>query len=128
MVNALLLGMKPTPKQAISLPRHPFEAFNLALELIRGLRPVLAKIRRGDKKLAGQIEEAANSIGLNLCEGRRRTGRDKKHFWRIAASSADEVRGGLYLAEAWGHVAPSEVLDSITHADSILAITWKLTN
>ena len=80
------------------MPKHPFEAFEVALALIRSLRPVLSKLRQHDKKLADQIENAANSVGLNLCEGRRRTGRDKLHFWRLAGSSADEVRGGLFLA------------------------------
>lgn len=110
------------------MPKHPFQAFEVSLALIRSLRSVLAKLRQRDKKLAEQLENAANSIGLNLCEGRRRTGRDKLHFWRLAGSSADEVRGGLYLAEAWGHVAAHQLLESLDHVDSLLAITWKLTH
>ena len=110
------------------MPKHPFHAFELALALIRSLRPVLTRLRQHDKKLSEQIETAANSIGLNLCEGRRRTGRDKLHFWRLAGSSADEVRGALYLAEAWGHVEANDLVESLAHLDSLLAITWKLTH
>ena len=110
------------------MPKHPFLAFELALQLIRGLPPVLAKVRQRDKKLADQLENAANSIGLNLCEGRRRIGRDKLHFWRIAGSSAEEVRGGLHLAEAWGHIEAEDVIASLGILDRILAITWTLTH
>ena len=120
--------MKTTQKEAVSMPAHPFEAFGVALCLIRSLRPVLATIRQHDKKLAAQLENAANSVGLNLCEGRRRTGGDRLHFWRIAGGSADEVRAGLYLAEAWGHVDAAAVLPCLAHTDSLLAITWKLTH
>ena len=110
------------------MPKHPFEAFNVALALIRSLRPVLAKLRSRDKKLAQQIEDAANSVGLNLCEGRRRVGRDRLHFWRLAGGSADEVRGGLYIAEAWGHICAEEVVPSLALNDHLLALTWKLTH
>ena len=110
------------------MPQHPFHAFGLTLALIRTLPPVLAAIRRHDKKLATQIEEAANSIGLNLCEGRRRIGRDRLYLWRVAASSADEVKGGLYLAEAWGHISVEELAPSLEALDPVLAVTWKLTH
>ena len=110
------------------MPKHPFQAFELALTLIRSLRPVIATIRQHDKKLADQLKDAANSIGLNLCEGRRRTGRDRLHFWRLAGSSADEVLGGLYMAEAWGHVAADSLVETLAHLDKLLAVTWTLTH
>lgn len=110
------------------LPKHPFEAFNIALALIRSLRPLLAQIRQHDKKLASQMEDAANSIGLNLCEGRQRIGRDRLHFWRIAGGSTDEVRAGLYMSEAWGHVASENLAQALELTDRLIAITWKLTH
>ena len=110
------------------MPKHPFQAFELALALIRSLPPVLATVRQHDKKLVAQLEDAANSIGLNLCEGRRRIGRDRLHFWRLAGSSADEVLGGLYMAEAWRHIAAEALVEPLAYLDKLLAITWTLTH
>ena len=42
-----------------------------------------------------------SAIALNLCEGVRRTGRDKKRAYRIAAAESQEVR---VLADRVGRV------------------------
>ena len=126
--------MKTTQKQAISSIQsdsgrhHRFEAFELALSLIRSLRAPLARIEQRDKGLAKQLREAAASVALNLAEGRRRAGKDRLHHFRIAAGSAEESRASLRVADAWGYVAEEAVTESLQYIDSILAITWKLTH
>jgi four helix bundle protein len=60
-------------------------------------------------------------------EGARRAGRDRTHLCRIAAGSADETRGHLLTAEAWGWLDRAEVEQALDHADHVLAILWKLT-
>jgi four helix bundle protein len=80
---------------------YRFEAYEVALELVAALRPVLVQLGRRDRDLADQMRRAAASVVLNLAEGARRTGRDRLHFYRIAAGSAAEVRAALAVARAW---------------------------
>ena len=67
-------------------------ALEISLDVIRSLRHTIAPLRRSDPRLYDQIRRASSSVALNLAEGRRRIGADRKHFWRTAAGSADEVQ------------------------------------
>src|SRR5262249_61470719 len=51
-------------------------AYEVALDLVRALRPVVAQLRSYSPEAADQVERAASSIVLNLAEGGRRHGRD----------------------------------------------------
>jgi four helix bundle protein len=77
-------------------------AYDVSLDLIRELRPTLVTLRRHDRDLASQLQRAANSISLNIAEGRDRSGGDQRRCYEIAAGSASEVRAALDAAEAWG--------------------------
>ena len=105
-----------------------FEVLELSYELIENLRDPWRVLRTKDPSLAKQLRDAANSIPSNLAEERRRTGKDKIHFWRIAAGSADEVQSHLREAKAWGDVKDSLLEVPLELVDRILAMTWKLTN
>ena len=105
-----------------------FQVFAISLDVIRAVRPLLPRIERRDKGLAKQLREAASSVPLNLSEGRRRIGKDRLHFWRIAAGSADETRACLLVAEAWGFLAADDIREPLDLLDSVLAITWTLTH
>ena len=56
-----------------------FIALERSLTLVSRLRPLLRVLRTHDESLARQITRADSSICLNLGEGSRRTGRDRKH-------------------------------------------------
>jgi four helix bundle protein len=101
--------MNPTTNR---IPALQWDVFQATLELIRSLRVPLNQLSTKDAALVTQIRRAASSIGLNLAEGKRRTGRDRVHSWRIAAGSAEEVGGSLLIAEAWGHIDPKAVAPS----------------
>jgi len=60
-----------------------FDAFEVSLVLVRSLRAALTRLATHDASLATQLRRAAASVPLNLNEGRRRTGKDRLHFWRI---------------------------------------------
>ena len=105
-----------------------FIAIEVALRLIRSLRAPVARIRKHSATQAKQIEEAGSSTAANLFEGNRREGRDRRHFFLIAAGSADEVRGHLLTSEAWGWVERADIEEPLEHADHLLAILWKLTH
>jgi four helix bundle protein len=102
-----------------------FVAYDVALDLIRALRPVITQLRSHSSEAASQVERAASSIVLNLAEGARRGGRDPRRFFDMAHGSAGEIRGALDLADAWGwqiDSAPARAL-----LDRELGLLWGLT-
>ena len=103
-----------------------FVAYSVAIELIHNLRDLVPIIKRHDRDLADQIHRAATSVALNLCEGQRLTAGNQRRHYEIAHGSANEVKGALDLAEAWGWVAdttaPRRTLDRL------LALLWRLTH
>jgi four helix bundle protein len=107
---------------------RPFVAFEMALQIIGSLRGVVEVIRRRDARLAQQIEHAASSVAANLAEGNRRQGKDRLHFFRIAAGSADETRAHLRVALAWGWVKSDAIGAPLALIDRELAMLWRLTH
>jgi four helix bundle protein len=100
-------------------------AYDVALDLVRALRPVVAQLRKYSPEAADQVERAASSIVLNLAEGDRRHGRDPRRFWDIAHGSAGEIRGALDLADAWGWQIDSARARVLL--DRELGLLWGLT-
>jgi len=109
-------------------PPTTFHAFNLSLSLIRALVPLVAGIERHDRGLGKQLRSAASSVALNLGEGRKRSGGDRLHLWRIASGSAEECRVCLHVAAAWGHLPEGELSEALELLDQLLAICWRLTH
>ena len=105
-----------------------FDAFEISLQLIQSLRAPIARLKTHDSALATQLSRAANSVSLNLNEGRRRIGKDRLHLWRIAAGSADEVRASLRVAAAWGYFEPDALEQPLALADRVLAMLWRMTH
>ena len=68
-----------------------FIAKQVASQVIRTLPVLIAAIVKHDGDLADQLRRAGSSILLNVVEGNRRVGRDRLHFFRIAAGSAAEI-------------------------------------
>ncbi len=104
-----------------------FQALEVALQCIRQLREPLRRLNSRDPRLARHIRDAANSVTLNLGEGRRRRGADRTHHYRIAAGSADEVLVGLRTAQAWGHLQEKALVDLFDLLDRLLAMLFRLT-
>jgi four helix bundle protein len=104
---------------------HMLIAYEVALDLVRALRPVVAQLRSYSAEAADQVERAASSIVLNLAEGDRRQGRDPRRFWAIAHGSAGEIRGALDLADAWGWQVDSANARRLL--DRELGLLWGLT-
>jgi len=106
----------------------PFDAFEVALELVRSLRAPLAALEQRDPSLAQQLRRAAASVPLNLGEGRRRNGKDRLHLWRVAAGSADEIVASLRVAEALGCLDGASITPALALCDRVLAMLWRLTH
>ena len=104
-----------------------FVAYEVSLEVIESLRNVVQVIRQYDMESAKQIVRAASSVSANIAEGNRRAGKDRKHFFRIAAGSADETRAHLRSAVAWGWIEPNTIGTSLKLLDRQLGLLWGLT-
>ena len=103
-----------------------FIAYEVSLELIRELRSLVPVIERHDRELALQIKTAASSVTLNLSEGQRSGGGNQRRHYSIAHGSANEVKGALAVAEAWGWL--DEAAGAREVLDRLLALLWRLTH
>ena len=103
-----------------------FIALNVSLEVIRGLRPVVEALRRSDKDLAEQVRRAASSAALNVAEGSKRAGKDRAHFYRIAAGSCAEVRAALAVGAGWGHLEAVDLAAVEQLLDRQAALLYRL--
>ena len=100
-------------------------AYQVALELVTELRPIVEKIRKHDSNLAKQLVDAMNSTVQNLAEGEMHRGGNKRAKYDIARGEANEVKGSLDLALAWGYIADdSRARDKLRR---LLALCWGLT-
>ena len=104
-----------------------FVAFDVAVELVGSVREVIGRVGQRDPDLARQIRRAASSVALNVAEGNRRAGRDRRYAFRVAAGSADEVRAALRVAEAWGYLDGASIAAPLALADRVCALLWRLT-
>ena len=105
-----------------------FDALEVSLQMVASLRSPLATLKFRDQDLHRQVRRAATSVTLNLAEGRKRVGGDRRHHFRVAAGSADEVCSALRTAVALGDLREAELEQSFELLDRVLAMTWKLTH
>jgi len=80
-------------------------AYEVSLEVVSQLPPIVARIRKHDNNLAKQLVDAMNSTVQNLAEGMVHSGGNKRIKYEIAYGEANEVRASLDLARAWHYVA-----------------------
>ena len=102
-----------------------FVAYEVSKELIQELRTLMPAIERNDRALADQLRRAANSVTLNLAEGARSQGGNKHKHFALAHGSANEVRGALDLALAWGWLETPQ--GAFAKLDRLLRLLWGLT-
>lgn len=103
-----------------------FQAYEVALEMVARLRTAVEALARRDKNLADQVRRASSSVVLNIAEGARRSGKDRLHFYRIAAGSGAEVRAAMEVAQAWGYLGSNPEVETLL--DRVLAMLWRLTH
>lgn len=97
-----------------------------ARKLVRELRPVVEGVRIHDAKLADQLRRAAQSVVLNIAEGRGNQGGNAKLRFATACGSAKEVRAALHVASDWGYIEAETAAHLEARLDQVCAITWCL--
>ncbi len=105
-----------------------FDVLEIAIRMVASLRSPLATLQVCDRDMHRQVRRAAASVTLNISEGQRRGGKDRRHHWRVAAGSADEVRTALRTAVALGDLREEDLAESYALLDRVLAMLWKLTH
>ena len=108
--------------------RTGFDAYDVALEIVAEVAPLVDRLRRRDPDLGRQMRRALTSIPLNLAEGRRRQGKDRQYHYTIAAGSTDEVVAALDVAAACGWLEGRAVEPALGLLDRELAMLWRLTH
>ena len=96
--------------------------YGVILEVLVGLRPVVAMIELHDRDLARQLRRAATSVALNCSEGSGCSGGTRRERYRNALGSARETAACLDSAVALGYVEglDAELLDRLDHVRAVL--------
>ena len=81
------------------------QVYEISLEMIVGVKPLVDVIGRQDGSLADQMKRAASSVVLNIAEGAESLGGNQRARFRTALGSAAEVGAALDVALAWGYVS-----------------------
>jgi four helix bundle protein len=63
---------------------------------------------------------------LNTCEANYSDPGNRRARFYSAAGSANETRGALRLARAWGYLTPEQVREAEMLLDRVMAMLWKL--
>jgi len=105
-----------------------FDVLEMSLTVMDRLAEVEVKVRLRRKSLADQIGRAAESIGLNISEGRERAGLDRTDLYRKAAGSAGELTTALRIAVSRRYITPADFAHVDEALDRVRAMLWKLTH
>ena len=97
-----------------------------AREITREIAPLVQIIRAQDAKLADQLRRAAQSVVLNIAEGRGNDAGNARLRFATACGSAKEVRAALHVASDWGYIEAQNAARLYQRLDRVCAITWCL--
>ena len=97
-----------------------------AREVVREIAPLMRIIREQDAKLADQLKRAAQSVLLNIAEGRGNDAGNARLRFATACGSAKEVRAALDVASDWGYIEAHRAAHIDRRLDRVCAITWCL--
>ena len=105
-----------------------FEVYEVSREALRKLRPAIDEVQRSDRDLARQMRRAGASVTLNIAEGWRRLGRDRRQLYLVAAGSNAEVRAALDVSEALGYLDSKAYAELDMLLDRVSAMLYRLTH
>jgi four helix bundle protein len=78
--------------------------YDLVLEVLRLLRPLIIAIERHDKDLGNQLRRASASVALNMAEGSGSSGGTRQQRYRTSLGSARETGACIDVALALGYL------------------------
>ena len=96
--------------------------------LLEDLHAPLVKIRARDSRLHTQLRTAATSVPLNIAEGRGRAGKDRRHHWRIALGSLEEVEAILEVARRLRDLSADDSAAAKATIVRVRKMLWRMTH
>ena len=102
------------------------KVYDVSVEMIRELRPVVEQVARRDRSLADQMRRAASSVVLNTAEATDSVGGNQRSRFRTALGSASETRAALDVAMAWGYVSVAQGEPLKERVGRIRRMLWPL--
>ena len=103
-----------------------FDALEMSLVVLERLAGVEGRIRKRSRSLASQLSDAAESVALNLAEGRLRRDGDRRRHYEMAAGSASEVTVALRIAVARKYISAQERAEVEEALDRVRAMLYRL--
>ena len=96
--------------------------YGTILQVLRDLRPVLARIEMHDRDLGRQLRRAATSMALNTSEASGNSGGTRRERYRSALGSARESGACIDAALALGYLEEVDagLLDRLDHVRAVL--------
>jgi four helix bundle protein len=104
------------------------DALEQSLNVLEALTGIEPKLRRQRKSLADEVSRAAESVALNISEGRARAGLDRADFFRRAAGSALELTTALRIARARQYINAEDHAKVEEPLDRVRAMLWRMTH
>ena len=104
-----------------------FDALEMSLKVLERLAPIEPAIRRKSAELWKQLSRAAESVALNLGEGRARRAGDQRRHYEIAAGSASELTVALRVAVLRRYISEAEAAEVDAVLDRVRAMLYRLT-
>ena len=100
--------------------------YEVLLDLVADLRPLLADLERRDSDLARQCRRALSSAPLNVAEGSYSRGGNRTARYQHATGSLREVQSCFELAAALGYIPPLDP-QTMNRFDHIIGTLVKIT-
>ena len=104
-----------------------FDALDRSLKVLEQLPPIETAIRRRNAGLAKQLVRAAESVALNLAEGRGRRDGDQRRHYEMASGSAGELTAALRIAQLRSYITREQHDTIDADLDRVRAMLFQLT-
>ena len=102
--------------------------YDLALQMLRHIKPIIDKVARHDRNLADHMQRSAQQSFLNLAEARSARGRNEVAKFTNALCEAREARAAVAVAISWGYVTTQEAQLADADLDRMGGMLWGLTH
>lgn len=102
--------------------------YDLALQMLRGIKPLIDKVARHDRGLADQLQRSAQSSFLHIAEAQSARGRNEVARFTNALCESREARAAMAVALAWGYLTEREAQPADQSLDRMAALLWGLTH